>query len=183
MSTGKTSINSLIPGKFGPKNEIYSQCYEIWHSEQVKFVNHKYGIWNCGSWLEIKSMGRSGLTIAMSLTFRKFGTQNKSTMLIINILIGIDDLDLKLQICEIWSQNWNLLRFLWNLAFTTNWTCLFMITRRCLECPHDNSLKMIIGSEHGTIIRTIYNSSMLRMIIGCKIRVTVRTWLIALAPC
>ena len=50
-------------------------------------------------------MGRSGLTIAMSLTFRKFGTQNKSTMLIINILIGIDDLDLKLQICEIWSQN------------------------------------------------------------------------------
>ena len=35
-------INSLIPGKFGPKNEIYSQCYEIWHSEQFKFVNCKY---------------------------------------------------------------------------------------------------------------------------------------------
>ena len=40
----------------------------------------------------------------------KFGTQNKSNMLIIHILIGIRDLDPKLQICEIWSQNeiWHL---------------------------------------------------------------------------
>ena len=35
-------MNPLIPGNFGPKNEIYSQCYDIWHSGQVKFVNHKY---------------------------------------------------------------------------------------------------------------------------------------------
>ena len=35
----KTRINHIIPGKFGSKNEIYSQCYETWHSEQVKFVN------------------------------------------------------------------------------------------------------------------------------------------------
>ena len=35
-------MNPLIPGNFGPKNEIYSQCYEIWHSGQVKFVNYKY---------------------------------------------------------------------------------------------------------------------------------------------
>ena len=46
----------------------------------------------------------------------KFGAHNKSNMLIMNILIGIDDLDPKLQICEIWSQNWNVLQFLWNLA-------------------------------------------------------------------
>ena len=46
----------------------------------------------------------------------KFGAQNKLNMLIINTLIGIDDLDPKLQICEIWSQNWNVLQFLWNLA-------------------------------------------------------------------
>ena len=44
--------------------------------------------------------------------FMKFGTQNKSNMLIMNILFGIDDLDPKLQICEIWSQNWNVLQFL-----------------------------------------------------------------------
>ena len=61
-------------------------------------------------------MGRFGLKIAMCPIFMKFGTQNKSNMLIINILIGIDDLDPKLQICEIWSQNWNVLQFLWNLA-------------------------------------------------------------------
>ena len=27
---------------------------------------------------------------------------------------------------------------------------------QCLECSHDNRLRVIIGSEHGTIIRTIY---------------------------
>ena len=34
----------------------------------------------------------------------KFGTKNKSNMLIMNILIGIDDLDPKLQICKILSK-------------------------------------------------------------------------------
>ena len=37
-------MNPLFPAKFDPKNEIYPQCYEIWHSEQVKFVNLKYDI-------------------------------------------------------------------------------------------------------------------------------------------
>ena len=40
----KTSINHLIPGKFAPKKDMYFQCHEIWHSGQVKFVNHKYDI-------------------------------------------------------------------------------------------------------------------------------------------
>ena len=40
--TQQTSISLVIPGRFGPKKEIYSNCYEIGHSEQVKFVNHKY---------------------------------------------------------------------------------------------------------------------------------------------
>ena len=31
----------------------------------------------------------------------KLGTQNKLSMLTVNIVIGIDDLDQKLQICEI----------------------------------------------------------------------------------
>ena len=35
----------------------------------------------------------------------KFGIQNKSNMLIMNIFIGTDELDPKLQICEIWSRN------------------------------------------------------------------------------
>ena len=96
---------------------MYSQCYEIWQLEQVKFGNHKYDdIWNCGSWPEIKNLGRFDLKIAMCPIFMKFGTQNKFYMLIINILMGIDDLDPKLQICEIWSKNWNVLQFLWNLG-------------------------------------------------------------------
>ena len=68
----------------------------MWQSEQVKFVNHKYDILNCGFWPEIKNLGRFGLKIAMCPIFMKFGTQNKSIMVIINILIGIDDLDPKL---------------------------------------------------------------------------------------
>ena len=44
------------------------------------------------------------------------GTRNKLNMLIMNILIGTDYLGRKLEIYEIWSQNWNLLQFLLNLA-------------------------------------------------------------------
>ena len=38
-------------------------------------------------------MGIFGLKIAMCLIFMKFGSQSKSNMLIMNISIGIDDLD------------------------------------------------------------------------------------------
>ena len=37
----------------------------------------------------------------------KFDTQNKLNILIMNILIGTDDLNPKLQIRKIWPQNWN----------------------------------------------------------------------------
>ena len=37
----------------------------------------------------------------MCLILMKFGTQNKFNMLIMNVVIGIDDLDPKLQICEL----------------------------------------------------------------------------------
>ena len=94
----------------------------LMHSEQVKFVNHKYDIWNCRSWPEIKYLGRSGLKLAMCLIFIKFSTQNKSKMLIMNILIGTDDLDLKLKICEIWCRNWYAFQFLWNLTLRANRT-------------------------------------------------------------
>ena len=48
---------------------------------------------------KFKNLGRFGLKIAMCSVFIKFGTPNKSNVLIINILIGIDDLDAKLQSC------------------------------------------------------------------------------------
>ena len=44
----------------------------------------------------------------MYQVFMKFGTQNKSNMLIMNIIIGIEDPDPKFQI---WFQNWNVLQF------------------------------------------------------------------------
>ena len=62
-------MNPLIPGRFDPKIEIYSQCYEVWHSEEVKFVNHKYDISNCGSWPEIKNLGRFGVKTVMCFNF------------------------------------------------------------------------------------------------------------------
>ena len=58
-------------------------------------INNKYDIWDCGSWPEIKYLDRFGLKIAMCLIFMKFGTQSKSSMLSMNILIGIDDLEPK----------------------------------------------------------------------------------------
>ena len=78
-------MNPLIPGKFGPRSEYIFQCYEIWHSEQVKFVNHKDDIWNS----EIKILGKFGLKIEMC---PKFGTQRSN----MNIVLEIDDLDPKL---------------------------------------------------------------------------------------
>ena len=74
------------------------QCYEIWHSEQVKFVNHKYDIWNCVSSSEIKTLGRFGDKIEMCPIFMKFGTKNKLNMLIKNRVLEIDGLDPKLKI-------------------------------------------------------------------------------------
>ena len=46
-------------------------------------------------------MGRFGLKIAMCLIFMKFGNQNRMNILIMKILIGIDDLDQKLEILHL----------------------------------------------------------------------------------
>ena len=63
----------------------------------------------------------------MRLIFMKLGPQNKLDMVIINIVIGIDDLDPKLQICEILSQNWSVLQFSLNLALRANGTSYLWI--------------------------------------------------------
>ena len=61
-------------------------------------------------------LDRFGLKIAMCLIFMKSGNRNKLNMRIMNILVGIDYLDWKLEICEICSQNWNVFQLFWNLA-------------------------------------------------------------------
>ena len=61
---------------------------------------------------------------------------------------------------KILSQHWNLLQFLWNLTLTTIEHANYQYkTRHGLESSRDYWL---------------------RMIIGCKIRLTFRTWLIAI---
>ena len=63
-----------------------------------------------------RDLGRFGLKIVIRLILMKFDTQNKLSMQIMNVLIGVDGLDLKLKIYEICSQKWNVLQFFWNLA-------------------------------------------------------------------
>ena len=51
--------------------------------------------------------------LQICMIFMKFGTQNKLNMLIMNIVLGIDNLGPKLyRFRQILSQHWNLLRFL-----------------------------------------------------------------------
>ena len=89
------TINPLILEKCGPKNKIYSQYYELCNQSRSN-INHKYDIWNCGSWPAINNLGRFGLKIAMRPIFMKFGAKNKSDILIMNIVLEIDDLVPKL---------------------------------------------------------------------------------------
>ena len=81
-SITKTSINPSFQEKLVPKIKYIPN--EISQSEQVKFVNYKYDIWNCGPWSEVKTWGR--FKIAMC----PMCTQTKSNLLIMNILIVID---------------------------------------------------------------------------------------------
>ena len=77
-----------------------------------------------------------------------FGTHNKSNILIMNILIGTDGLDPKLKIFEIWSQNWNFLQFLWNLALEQMEHDNYEYnTPQCLERLRDYWLRLIVVSE------------------------------------
>ena len=123
-------------------------------------------------------MDRFGLKIAMRMIFMKFDNQNKLDMLIMNVLIGIDGLDPKLKICKIWSQKWNVLQFFFEILHlqqfehvdyeysTWNWWPWPKIidsgkfgpnTDICSnfhKIRHDYRLRIIVGSEHGTIMRT-----------------------------
>ena len=33
--------------KFGPKTEILSNCYDIWHSQQIEHANYEYNTRQC----------------------------------------------------------------------------------------------------------------------------------------
>ena len=81
----------------------------------------------------------------------KFGTQNKLNILIMNIVLGIDDLDPKSQIR---ANLVPILKFapIFMKFDTHNKSNMFVIN---IGLDSLQSARVIIGSEHGTIIRTI----------------------------
>ena len=66
--------------------KIYFQYYEIWHSEQVKFVNLKDNIW------KLRIFTRNLTDLVSKLQF----SQTLLLILIMNMVLGTDDLDPKL---------------------------------------------------------------------------------------
>ena len=99
----KTSINPLIPGRFGPKKVIYSQSYDNQSRSSLLIINIMFEIANLDP--KLKTWGRIGLKTATYPIFMKFNNLNKSNLLIMNILTEIDDFVPKSYVCKIWSQN------------------------------------------------------------------------------
>ena len=99
------------------------------------------------------------LKIATCLIFIKIGNQYTSNMLIMNILIGIDDLDQNLR---------NLVpKLKWNLALKQIEHAYYEYnTTQCLERSHDYRLTMIEGSNMELI--ALFNT-MLKVIKTCDI--------------
>ena len=120
-----TSINPLIPRKFGPKNEIYSQCCKFGsQSRSSSLIINIFEIADPD--LKLKTWGDLVSKLQWAWPLWNLALRTNRTYICnrthTNIFTGIDDLELKLQICKICSQNWNFFQFLRNLAVTTNRT-------------------------------------------------------------
>ena len=46
--------------KFGPKSEMCSNLYAIWHFEQIEHANYEYSTWNWWSWPKIIDLDKFG---------------------------------------------------------------------------------------------------------------------------
>ena len=121
--------------KFGPKTEMCSSFYEIWHLKQIKHASYEYSTWNWWSWQKIIDSGKFGSNTEIYSDFY-----------------------------EIWhSEQIKHAYYKYN-------------TSQYLERLHNYRLRTW---NYNTNYSSYY-SYMPRMIISCKIRLTVRTWLIAL---
>ena len=83
-------------------------------------------------------------------------------MSIMNVLTGIDDLDWKVEISEIidsgkFGPNTEICPDFYEIWHPQQMEHAYYDynTRQCLKHSHDYRLRMIVGSEHGTIIRII----------------------------
>ena len=131
----KSSISPLIPGKFGPKNEIYFHCYETLYSKQVKFLNLKDDSW------KRQILGRFGLKIGMWFNFipnvnYEYGTWNWLSW---SKIIDLGKIGPNTEICSNFYEIWHSQQ----IKHANN-ECN---THHCLESWRDYWLRMIIGSE------------------------------------
>ena len=119
---------------------------------------------NCGSWTEIGEICPITLQIAVCSNFYEIwhlvqfehANYEYGTCELYELMI----LTQNYRFGQILSKHWNLFQFLWNLTLTTIEHANYQYkTRHGLESSRDYWL---------------------RMIIGCKIRLTSRTWLIAI---
>ena len=67
---------------------MYSNFYEIWHLEQIEHADYEYKTWNWLSWRKIIDSGKFGPSKVVHPFFMKFGAQNRSSMLIMNIILA-----------------------------------------------------------------------------------------------
>ena len=96
--------------KFGPKTEMCSDFYEIWHLEQIKHANYEYCAWNWGSWLKVIDLGKSGLNTEIYSSFHEMWHSGHIWY----------DLDPKKEILENFVPNLKCAQYWWILTLRTN---------------------------------------------------------------
>ena len=72
-------------GRFGLKIAICSNFYEMWHLVQIEYADYEYGTWNWWSWPTLLDLGKFGPNTEICT---KFGTHNKSDILIMDIVLA-----------------------------------------------------------------------------------------------
>ena len=106
---------------------------------QSRSSNLKYDIWKL--WILTQNWADLISKLKCAPTFMKFGTQCKSNMLIMNMVLGTDDLDPKLQIWANFGLTWKFALIFMELGTHNKWNMVIMnITMIC-------SAHMIIGSD------------------------------------
>ena len=69
--------------KNGPKTEMCSNFYGVWHLEQIEHANDEYSTWNWLSWPKIINSSKFDPKIECASIFMKFGTQDIFKFLLI----------------------------------------------------------------------------------------------------
>ena len=66
-----TLTQNYKSAKIGPKTEMCSNFYEIWHLEQIEYAKYEYSTCNWFSWPRILDSGKFGHKIEMCSSFHQ----------------------------------------------------------------------------------------------------------------